>query len=749
MEAAGPGLADRVTDAVGRYGDSVKQSRTLRDLTALLGRLDAGAPLADRIEQLEELGAWLRKTGGVPFLAGLEVGPDTPGRTARLRLLLRVCKDSPETRAALAGVLVSVLDQVDGLELFAEAGLPNDRGLLDETTDRLSRRFLPRPPDDTSLGELVSRLFPFVEDGLWLAHLDADTVGEVVALFGHQPLQRERAALCDALSLLSMRCAALGLSEEIRARSPAAGPRESPFFWLPRVTDAVLIAASSTVPTAAHDLGVAAAQLRERIAQCRHVAAHVTTELERLGVSVDVVYRLDVIAKCMSRMELLLPMLLQDNTTDRRRAGTFLLAAMVQARLGDRSVRQLVGDNMRLLARKVIERVGHTGEHYITDSRDEYRRHVRAAMGGGVIVALSVLLKFTISGWGLAPLPGGFMASMNYAIGFVIIQLLGFSLATKQSSTTAATIAGAIHRAKNGEVDIDSLVELCARTTRSVAGAAFGNISAVVPTMLFLGYMWKRAYGPFLDAHGAEHVLHSLNPIHSWVILHGAIAGVLLWTSSVFAGWLENWAAYRRLPEAIARHRWGKRVGRDRMERVSAWFQRHIAGFGGNISLGFLLGMAAPIGAFTGLPIAVAHVTLASGTLALAAVTMGKGVLSMGFLWAMVGILCALTMNFMVSFWLAISVALRARGVTRQDRVKLWGTVIREFLRKPGRFFFGPKDTGLPSLRTTSSHGRAPTAGDGHGAAAPVPVPVATTDASAPAPARASSQADPPWTQGQ
>ena len=746
MEAAGAGLADRVSDAVGRYGDSVKQSRTLRDLTALLGRLDPGASLPERVEQLEELGAWLRKTGGVPFLAGLEVGPDTPGRTARLRLLLRVCKDSPETRAALAGVFTSVLDQVDGLELFAEAGLPNDRGLLDETTDRLSRRFLPRPPEDGSLGELVSRMFPLVEDGLWLAHLDPETVGEVITLFGHQPLQRERGALCDALSLLSMRCAALGLSEEIRARSPAAGPRESPFFWLPRVTDAVLIAASSTVPTASHDLAVAAGQLRERIAACRTVAAHVTTELERLGVSVDVVYRLDVIAKCLTRIELLLPMLLQDNTTDRRRAGTFLLASMVQARLGDRSVRQLLGDNMRLLARKVIERVGHTGEHYITESREEYRRHVRAAMGGGVIVALSVLLKFTISAWGLAPLPGGFLASMNYAIGFVVIQLLGFSLATKQSSTTAATIAGAIHKAKNGEVDIGSLVELCARTTRSVVGAAFGNISAVVPTMLFLGWMWRRTYGPFLSDKDAAYVLHSLNPIHSWVILHGAIAGVLLWTSSVYAGWLENWAAYRRLPEAIARHRWGKRLGRHRMERVAHWFQKHIAGFGGNISLGFLLGMAAPIGGFTGLPIAVAHVTLASGTLALAAVTLGKGVASKDFVWAMVGILCALTMNFMVSFWLAISVALRARGVTRKDRIKLWGTVIREFLRRPGRFFFGPKDSGIPSLRAASHASGIHGAMSGHGTPAVVPVPVATDTS---APARASSQADPPWTQGQ
>ena len=158
----------------------------------------------------------------------------------------------------------------------------------------------------------------------------------------------------------------------------------------------------------------------------------------------------------------------------------------------------------------------------------------------------------------------------------------------------------------------------------------------------------------------AQHTLESFDPLHSGTIFFAAFTGVLLWLSSLGAGWLENWVTYRRLPEAIASHRLGAIFGRGTMRWIARKLQHDVAGIGGNVAIGFLLGMTPVIGKFFGIPLEVRHVTLSTGSLALAACTLGFG--APHFWAAMAGIGCMLTLNFGVSFACALFVALRARG---------------------------------------------------------------------------------------
>jgi site-specific recombinase len=66
------------------------------------------------------------------------------------------------------------------------------------------------------------------------------------------------------------------------------------------------------------------------------------------------------------------------------------------------------------LARKIIERAGHTGEHYITSSRGEYFKMLLSAGGGGVLTAGTAALKFLI-GWAHLAVRRGMLAATNYA----------------------------------------------------------------------------------------------------------------------------------------------------------------------------------------------------------------------------------------------------------------------------------------------------------------------------------------------
>jgi site-specific recombinase len=65
---------------------------------------------------------------------------------------------------------------------------------------------------------------------------------------------------------------------------------------------------------------------------------------------------------------------------------------------------------------------------------------------------------------------------------------------------------------------------------------------------------------------------------------------------------------------------------------------------------------------------------------------------------AALGIAIIGSLNFGVSFVLALAVALRARQVERSDRFRLVRSVIATFLRSPVQFFLPPRGEAAPRV---------------------------------------------------
>lgn len=682
--------------------------RVFRQLHAALLRCDPRAPLVDRVAGLEGLLRVVCSRRGVPALEG--GAPRERPEITRLRWLLRAMEAVPQARLRLARVVTGVMVEGVGGGLFGRLGLPTDRGFFSETVDRISRGLLPEPVDERDLSQLIGRLFP--NRAAWRA-LEA-TPPELVAELARQ--LRDPAAgldpwapllehLTDACSLLALRIAAVGLSDVIRARSPQVRLGESPFHRLPRAVDA-LLEDLRRYRGAGADTHQTALQLRSQLEQCQDLMqrCHAVTDgvvanLEQYGVSVDVVYRLELISRSLDRLSALLRQLEPYSELGRATEAKALLVELAGLRIRDRKLTDIARGNLHLLARKIIERAGHTGEHYITSSRREYFKMLLSAGGGGVLTAGTAGLKYMI-GWGhFAPFAEGMLSACNYAGSFIVMQLLGFTLATKQPSMTAAALAGTLRDSAH-HPDLSALVAMIARITRSQLAAAIGNIGMVIPASLALDAYWRTRYDglPFLNPETAEYVLRSLHPTQSGTIFYAALTGVLLWASSIAAGWLENWATYRRLPEAIAEHRLGRFVGARAMRWLGSFFQRNIAGFGGNSTLGFLLGMTPVMGKFFGLPLDVRHVTLSTGALTLAVASLGfSGDTTPTIYAAAAGIAVIGGLNFGVSFVLALAVALRAREANRADRFRLLFSVVATFLRSPLQFFVPPaRDDATP-----------------------------------------------------
>jgi site-specific recombinase len=645
-------------------------------LRVLLARCKSEeSTLPEQVLALEQLGQFVVAGPAVPDV-------ETPAALVRLEWLVRALERIPVARQRFQTTLHAVLSQTRAVKLLGEVGLPNDRGLIAETTDRLARALLPEAPAPHELWKLASRVFRHPRDLEWLTAA-ADPLLYRLAAVGGPGWQPLRASVYDAIAMISTRIAALGMGEAFRTHAIASSVCKSPLYQLSQ-------AATADMPAL--------------IDGARHHLDLVRGALEDHGVSIEVVYALDSIERGLSRIELLLPFVDDKDDLEPTHELRDLVLAAGRGLIGGRSFVQLLSDNLRLLARKVIERAGHSGEHYVTSSRREYWRMLTTAGGGGVVTCGTAIAKFLVK-WGHFPLfIDGLLSSFVYAGSFLLMQLVGFTLATKQPSMTAAALAGSISERRDGH-QLDDLVPLIARIARSQFAAAVGNISAVVVTAAVFDYAWLHLRGqPFLDLKAATVVVHSFDPLGSGTIFFAALTGVLLWMSSLVAGWFENWIAYRRLPEAIEHHRYGKRFGKARMARAARFLEREAAGFGGSVSLGVLLGMVPVIAMFFGLPLDVRHVTLSAGSLTLALSSIGVDAVGWNpTISAAIGIATIGLLNFGVSFALALIVALRARDVARGDARSLPGAVLRRFLRRPLEFFYPPRDSSQPE-----PNGRAP-----------------------------------------
>ncbi len=655
------------------------------DLTALLNAADPHASLPERHLWLVRLLEWLRHAP-LPNQQTL-----TP--VLRLRHVLNVLERNPEYQAKVAAVLGRMWGEVDVAALLADFGFPPRMDLTGELGQRLRLRIMPSTPDTTDLGELFYLLFPAASDAQWLEALDENTVSRLLATLA-PPLSAQvegtvgdwRTPFLDAITFLASGVHASGFSPYLRKRMSPELLGDAPFRQLPRVAEHIRRHAEANDNAA---LGQEAHYLRALLETCRRCADSVHEHLEEHGVSVDVVFEADQLRLRTLRIEELLNCVLSPNPGIEI---TKLLATLVRTADERRSVRALFARHYSLLARKVAERSAETGGHYITRDRGAYWRMLRAASGGGAVMAITTLMKFAVLALGASVFWAGLFAGINYAGSFMLIYLLGFTVATKQPAMTAPAMADKLTDVSNDEA-VEGFVDEVANLIRTQSAGILGNVATVAPVVLLAQWAATAAFGhPLVGMEKGEHVLESLTLLGG-TPLYAAFTGVLLFTSSLIAGWVENWFVWHRLDSAIA---WNPRIvsrlGQQRAQRWAVYWRANISGFASNISLGLMLGLVPAVATFFALPIDVRHVTLSTGQLAAAAGAEGWSILNDGaFWWCVAGIVVTGALNVSVSFFLAFKLAMRSRGIRLNDRSRIYRAIRRRLWRQPLSFLAPPR----------------------------------------------------------
>ena len=659
------------------------------DLSALLNAADASASLPERHLWLVRLLEWLRHAAQ-PVEEAPESSQQKPAPLLRLRHLLNVLERNPEYQAQVSALLVRFWREVDTPALLADFGFAPRMALASEFGQRLRMRLLPASPATTNLAELFRLLFPDPRDALWLDQLDGETIHRITALLqvpeeGHVAADW-RTPFLDAIMFLSSAVRASGFSPMLRQRMSPELLVEAPFRQLASVAEQVRQHAIS---------GDTAALLREAqflravLDSCRRCALSVNDHLEEHGVSVDVVFEIDQLLQRTHRIEELLICVVSPEPAPEV---VKLVAGLVRTAEERRSLRALFAMHYSLLARKVAERSAETGEHYITRDRSAYRAMLQAAAGGGAVLAGTTFMKFFVLAIGLASFWSGFWAGVNYAVSFVLIHLLHFTVATKQPAMTAPAMADKLADVGSDEA-VESFVDEVANLIRSQAAGIVGNLTAVAPLVLAVQLGCQAIFGATpVTPKDAHHVLETLTLLGP-TLLFAAFTGVLLFASSIIAGWVENWFVWHRIDSAIA---WNPRIvarlGSARAQRWAVYWRTNISGFTANISLGLMLGIVPSVMLFFGLPIEVRHVTLSTGQLAAAVGALGFDILKQPpFWWCLAATLLTGVLNLGVSFFLAFKVALRSRGVRLTDRSRIYRAIRHRLWHHPPSFVLPPK----------------------------------------------------------
>jgi len=632
--------------------------------------------------------------------------PSDPHDTDEIEQKIQAFIDSllltPTAPALLQTFLLRLINQYKQVSLYADSGILSLDGFWNQLGQRLGGHFLPLIEDASQLKILIGKIFYLESDSVWLNNVDDKDWATLFGLIGQSnsnveekhAIQRE---MIKAITVLSYRISGIGLYPEFINAQPELTEYESPFLVQNREIIEFIekykkqdISQDDTVVTVPPD----ASQAFVMLEQCRDVVLKIRRATKRIGVSLSLTYLLSLLEQCLDRIELLL-YLVVDNSEGRYVSLGNLISDLTKAHYSEKSVRSLLSTTSELIAFQVTENASRTGEHYVsTDTKGFWGMYKAAAGAVGVIIACMATLKILAARMTMAPLMQAFTFSMNYSLGFILIHVLHFTVATKQPAMTAAALAATVQQRKGSKTaQIAELAALIINIIRTQFIAILGNISIAIPTAALITFAWQFYLDePLLTHTKATYLLHSLNPFTSLAVPHAAIAGVCLFLSGLIAGYFDNMAVYRKVGPRLKAHRRLRNLfGQERLNRFAEYIERNLGALAGNFLFGVMLGSMGTIGFILGLPLDIRHIAFASANFIQGLMTINGspdiGLIIVSFL----GVLCIGLTNLFVSFTLTIIVALRARRVRFEQWKPLAKLVMTHFLTRPSDFFWPPK----------------------------------------------------------
>lgn len=605
---------------------------------------------------------------------------------AKLVHLADTLANDPELCRAMGNLLSLVINESDPEDLFLVNGLQHTGSIYTEVTSRLSEKILGPLVNKNSLSYKLNQVFDKRNDYEWLSASSTDIWTDIIGhIIPYMQLDMEGrlSFFANAIDVLSIRLAAIAARQDFAITNDKK--LRNAFIEQLHVTQLL----SNQLLTKHSEQQATATSVKQALQQCADALETIKADIPVKGTSLQQTYIINSAKQLIDRL-LLVVDFVDDDAFQIEELLRFIANSVYNLQTR-KSVRTFLSQQLSLIAYQIAENKSEVGEHYIAKTRSEFGAFFLSACGGGLIVSVVVLLKYLIHYAHVAPFWEAILFSLNYSLGFIAIQVTGSTLATKQPAMTASAIAASMD-GKKQKTSIKGLAITTARIAGSQTISFAGNLLVVFPMSLILYYVFTRSTGITLvhSVTEAKQILTSNHPLTSLSLLYAAFTGVFLFLSGIISGYVHSRSLFGKIPERIRLHFLNRILPYHLAENITRYLKQNLGSLAGNFALGFFLGTAAFIGFILGIPYDIRHITIASGNyiiglfeafpyITLSQIWIGFwGVLAIGFV------------NFLVSFSLALYVAIKSRNISLSDYANYLQTVVRYFFRYPADFLFPP-----------------------------------------------------------
>lgn len=619
----------------------------------------------------------------------------------RQMILLARLQADPDLLAAFRQHIIHFIATRRLVTFFTDSGILPGTGFFSEWWRILWNRILPEVPDERRLKDCLHVIYDRPDDWRWLEKQPPEPARQIWALLAPNEELRSvdwlsiQDQILDSVLLLAHRVSGLGVDSELMRAAPDFDQHSPRFIALSAEALDFVNAFRLRINSLESTLDDAG-QLLVMADQCQETLGRIRKRALTVGTSLHLSYILTRSEQSLGRLRELVAILLaaEGNHAEAINAWSSFAREAFLAENRRNSMRYYMSQLSRLMAVRVTENAARSGEHYICETKSDYQHMWRSAAGAGVLIGGMALLKIFAAGLHAPLFVEAFLFSMIYGLGFVLIYLLGMTVATKQPAMTAQTLAGYLSDIKpNRAADLERVVDVVAAVCRSQLAAIGGNVMFALPVAIGLGWgLSELAGAPIISMAKGAHLLQDLDPL-GWAIPHAAVAGFFLFLSGLITGYFDNKAAYSDFGARIARLRWlQKLLGKERARRLGNYIQERMGGIMGNFLFGCMLGSTGVIGTILGLPLDIRHIAFSSANIGYAVLGFDFALPLKAVFWGALGIALIGLTNLAVSFALALRTALRARQVEFEHWMPLLRAIWRRFRVNPRSFLLPPRE---------------------------------------------------------
>ena len=575
---------------------------------------------------------------------------------------------------------------------LTEANILSENSFIQEFKKRILNTFLPPVENENSVWYMVDHLLTSPKKDLkFLQEIPEEHLNELFRslkidkIILQESVKRE---LLFSINILGWRMIGDALKSEVLKMTPEYKNLDNPFIALQYEIDILSSEIRNNKDFYFTTKNTDVKQVFIYLTQCLEFVENAFKNSSKYGISSKTNQTLLRIKQQINRLQEIIKLLLIDEEEDIIKNSKHLIINIINYKSHKNNIAELFDDSTLLISHLITNHTAETGTKYISSSYQDYFKMFYKASGGGIIVGVLCVLKMLYSYSSSSDFVHAFLYSVNYAMGFIMIYLMQFTLATKQPAMTAATMAKVLSEGENTKKNYTDFAHLVARLFRTQFIAFMGNVLWAFPVSLAIIYGLDVLLQENLAIHKAPKLIKDLNPFESKAIFHASIAGVFLFLSAIIAGNVGNNSVFYQMPKRLEKNVFlNKFLGVKFSRSIADFYAKNWAGIISNLSFGIMMGVIGPVGYFLGLDLDVRHITFASGNFALGLYGSNFEVSDLTIYISIATIFIIGFFNFIVSFGLSMSLALRSRKVDLGELKEIMKTIFLYFINNPFKFF--------------------------------------------------------------